>query len=80
VKGVGQRVRRLPPRTRRIVVTILAALLFVAAAFIVPVPGPFSVLLVLTGLTVLSWEFEWAKKLRSRACAKFDELKSKRNE
>ena len=77
MRDVGQRVKQLPPRTRRVIVAVVAGVLFLAAALIVPVPGPFSILLLVMGLTVLSWEFEFAQDLRSRAKAKLDQLKAK---
>lgn len=42
------------------------------------VPGP-GVLLVVAGLSVLSHEFEWARRLRERAHAEFQRLSRRRH-
>lgn len=66
----SQRTQQLPRTvvvrsTRRVAVAILGGFLiaFGLAAFVLPiVPG--AIPSILLGLTVLSWEFQWAKRAR----------------
>ena len=62
-------------QTRRIVILILGATLIAAGLALLPVPGPFSIPLILLGLTVLSWEFAWAKRLLYRIKSKVKDFK-----
>lgn len=52
--------------TRRVGVTVLGSVLIIGGIALIPLPGPFSLPLVFLGLTVLSWEFPWAKRLLFR--------------
>ncbi len=47
--------------TRRILVTVLGILMIAFAILIIPVPGPWSLLLNIGGLAVLSSEYDWAQ-------------------
>lgn len=50
-------------QTRRIVIAIVGGLIAavgIAGVFLPILPGP---LLILAGLTILSWEFYWARRL-----------------
>lgn len=58
------------------IVAVIAGFLFVLAALIVPVPGPFSILLFFMGVTVLSWEFEFAQRIRNRLKSKASEIQA----
>jgi phosphotransferase system glucose/maltose/N-acetylglucosamine-specific IIC component len=64
----GQPTRELPrvtaiKQTRRIVILVIGTTLIATSLALIVVPGPFSIPLFLLGLTVLSWEFAWAKRL-----------------
>jgi hypothetical protein len=57
--------RKLSPAelTKRIVLTVLGLLLMFTGAVITPIPGPWSLPLLLGGLAVLASEYDWAKDL-----------------
>lgn len=63
--------------TRRIVVSIAGATLIAGGLVLIPFPGPFTLPLLFLGLTVLSWEFHWAKRLLIQARTKVKELRTK---
>jgi uncharacterized protein (TIGR02611 family) len=50
-------------QTRRVLVLVLGAALMLAGLVLIIFPGPFSIPLFLLGLSVLSWEFPWAKRV-----------------
>ena len=58
--------------TKRIVLTVIGVLLVFTGAVITPIPGPWSLPILLAGLAVLASEYDWAKdvlewvKMRSR--------------
>jgi hypothetical protein len=62
------------------VVGVVAGVVFILAALAVPIPGPFSLLLSFVGLTVLSWEFEFARSLRKKVRSRVDRVRSKVSE
>ena len=64
--------------TRRIVVGVIGTTLVGAGLALLVLPGP-GILVVLAGLTVLSWEFKWAKRMLLKLKAKIRELKARRN-
>jgi hypothetical protein len=68
--------------TRRAIVTVIGLALFFGGLAIVPIPGPWSLPVMLAGLAVLSSEYDWAKDLlelvRSRARAAREKLKARR--
>lgn len=70
----------LTPARRRVVTGVIGALLIAGGAALSVVPGPFSIPLVLAGLTVLSWEFTWARTGRRWLVAKFHRFKQRRKE
>lgn len=53
----------VPQMFRRLGLTTLGAALIVAAILIIPLPGPWSFVLSIAGLAVLSREYDWAKDL-----------------
>jgi Putative transmembrane protein (PGPGW) len=55
--------RKLSPMqlTKRIVITAAGIVLVVAGAVITPIPGPWSLPLLLAGLAVLASEYDWAR-------------------
>jgi uncharacterized protein (TIGR02611 family) len=56
--------RGVAGHTRRVVVSIIGVMLIVIAAIIIPLPGPWSFVLTLGGLAILSSEYDWAKDVR----------------
>lgn len=65
-------------QTKRVVVGVVGGSLIVIAIVIVPIPGPWSIALTLVGLTILSWEFHWAKRLLFRLKTKVKALRARR--
>jgi len=65
-------------QTRRIVVLVLGCTLIAAGLALIVLPGPFSIPLVFLGLTVLSWEFAWAKRLLVSTKQKFKDFRDAR--
>jgi hypothetical protein len=55
--------RKLSPReiTKRVVLTVIGVLLMFTGAVITPIPGPWSLPILLAGLAVLASEYDWAK-------------------
>jgi uncharacterized protein (TIGR02611 family) len=51
-------------QTQRILITILGVLLIVVGIIITPLPGPWSLPLIIAGLAILSSEYDWAKDAR----------------
>jgi hypothetical protein len=72
-------IRRLSsPIVRKVVTGIIGALLLAAGVAITPLPGPFSIPLILAGVTVLSWEYPWAKRARQWTLDKFRNFRERR--
>ncbi len=57
---------RITRATRKILVTILGVTLLIGGVLLLVLPGPGLVVIIL-GLVVLSWEYEWAKHHLHRA-------------
>lgn len=55
--------RKLSPTeiTKRVVLTVIGVLLMFTGAVITPIPGPWSLPILLAGLAVLASEYDWAK-------------------
>ena len=53
----------VPQMVRRLALTALGAALVIAALLIIPLPGPWSFVISIAGLAVLSREYDWAKDL-----------------
>ncbi|CAN5693895.1 hypothetical protein BH24ACT26_BH24ACT26_12670 [soil metagenome] len=70
--------------TKRVIVTMVGLTLFFGGLAIVPIPGPWSLPLVLAGLAVLSSEYDWAKDAldwaKDRTRATREKLKARRAE
>lgn len=68
-------------QTRRVVVGILGGLVTGAGiALSLPgIPGP-GLLIVLGGLTILSWEFPWAKRLLLKVRNKIRQIRERRRD
>lgn len=78
-----RRTREMPrttaiKQTRRIVVLVLGCTLIAAGLALIVLPGPFSIPLVFLGLTVLSWEFAWAKRVLVSTKQKFKDFRDAR--
>ncbi|MDQ4142257.1 MAG: PGPGW domain-containing protein [Actinomycetota bacterium] len=65
-------------RTKRMVVSVIGTTLIVAGLVLVILPGPFTIPLILLGLTVLSWEFRWARRALLTARRKAKEVSSRK--
>lgn len=65
-------------QTRRLVVLIIGSTLIALGLSLIPLPGPFTIPLVILGLTVLSWEFSWAKRLLFTMRLKIKEMRARR--
>lgn len=65
-------------QTRRIAVAILGGLLVAVGLVFIPLPVVPGWVLVLAGLTVLSWEFYWARRLLEQSKAKLRSLRKRR--
>ena len=48
--------------TKRIVVFVVGVALFALGIALIPLPGPFSIPLMIAGLAVLATEYVWAEK------------------
>jgi hypothetical protein len=48
--------------TKRIVVFVIGVALFLLGIALIPLPGPFSIPLMIAGLAVLATEYVWAEK------------------
>ncbi|HVF12799.1 MAG TPA: PGPGW domain-containing protein [Actinomycetota bacterium] len=63
--------------TRRVVIGVIGTALVGVGIALLALPGP-GLLVILAGLTVLSWEFRWAKRMLVRFKTKIKELKARR--
>jgi uncharacterized protein (TIGR02611 family) len=48
--------------TKRLVVFVVGVALFVLGIVLIPLPGPFSIPLMIAGLAVLATEYVWAQR------------------
>ena len=48
--------------TKRVVVFVVGVALFVLGIALIPLPGPFSIPLMIAGLAVLATEYVWAQR------------------
>ena len=74
---VTQEKRSALGQTKRIVVTIIGVALIVFAGLIIPLPGPWSILLTIAGLAVLATEYDWAKDLSDFFKDKYEAARTK---
>ncbi|MEX2588440.1 MAG: PGPGW domain-containing protein [Actinomycetota bacterium] len=63
-------------QTRRLAVLVVGGSLITLGLALIVLPGPFTIPPVLLGLTILSWEFGWAKRLRYHLKAKAKQLRN----
>lgn len=64
--------------TRRILVAFVGGTFILAGLALIIFPGPWTIPLVLLGLTILSWEFQWAKRLLFKAKWRLKQIRSRR--
>ncbi|MDQ4094780.1 MAG: PGPGW domain-containing protein [Actinomycetota bacterium] len=74
---VTQERRNAIGQTKRIVVTIIGLALIVFATLIIPLPGPWSILLTIAGLAVLATEYDWAKDVSDYFKDKYEATRDK---
>jgi len=71
-------VRKTPAEmAKRIAITIVGVTLIIAAALIIPLPGPWSFFVVIAGLAILSSEYDWAKDLLEWTKERFQKVREK---
>ena len=67
--------RTITEHTKRLIVTIIGAVLFIGGIVMIPLPGPWSFPVIVGGLALLATEYDWADDLldwtkrRSKALA-----------
>src|SRR5687768_14656921 len=71
-KAVGRFIQR---SGKRIAVTVVGFVLLIVAALIIPVPGPWSILLAIVALSTLASEYVWARRLLAFAKLKTEQVK-----
>lgn len=71
-KAIGRFIQR---SGKRIAVTVVGFLLLILAAVIIPVPGPWSILLTVGALSILASEYVWARRLLNFAKQKAEQAK-----
>lgn len=69
--------RSISQQTRRMIVTIIGVALTITAVIIIPLPGPWSFVLALGALALLSSEYDWAQDLLAWTKERFDRAKAK---
>lgn len=70
--------RRTPrEQTKRITVTVLGIVMVLGGMIITPLPGPWSLPVIIGGLVVLSNEYDWAKDTLQWVRKNFEEAKAK---
>jgi hypothetical protein len=61
---VARHPKTIRDQTQRFLITILGVFLIVGGIIITPLPGPWSLPLIIAGLAILSSEYDWAKDAR----------------
>ena len=69
--------RSVSELTKRILVTVLGVAVIISALLIIPLPGPWSFLLVIAGLALLATEYDWAEDALDWSKAKYQAAKAK---
>ena len=71
-------VRKTPTEmVKRVVITVVGVAIVVGAVLVIPLPGPWSFLLTIGGLAILSQEYDWAKDLLEWTKERFQMVKAK---
>jgi uncharacterized protein (TIGR02611 family) len=63
--------------TKRVIVTAIGVVLVAGGILIVPLPGPWSLPIILGGLAVLSSEYDWAKDTLEWVKQRYQEVKNR---
>ena len=71
-KAVGRFIQR---SGKRIAVTVGGFVLLIVAALIIPVPGPWSILLAIVALSILASEYVWARRTLAFAKSKAEQVR-----
>ena len=71
-RAVGRFIQR---SGKRIAVTVAGFVLLIVAALIIPVPGPWSILLAIVALSILASEYVWARRLLAFAKRRTEQVK-----
>jgi uncharacterized protein (TIGR02611 family) len=61
---------------RRVGITVAGFVLLIVAAIIIPVPGPWSILLSIVALSILATEYVWAQRMLRFAKEKAEQAKN----
>lgn len=69
--------RSVADLTKRIIVTVLGAAMIIGAILIIPLPGPWSILVTIGGLAILASEYDWAEDALDWAKTKYQAAKDK---
>ena len=64
-------------KARRIIITIVGAALIIFALLIIPLPGPWSILISIGGFAILATEYDWAKDALEWFRKKYEQAKKK---
>jgi uncharacterized protein (TIGR02611 family) len=64
-------------QTRRLVIAVIGGIVLGAGLVLLVTPGP-GFLVVILGLTILSWEFSWAKRLLHQAKTQLKKMRAAR--
>jgi uncharacterized protein (TIGR02611 family) len=71
-------VRKTPAEmAKRAAITFVGAALVIGAILVIPLPGPWSFLISIGGLAILSQEYDWAKDLLEWTKERFQMVKAK---
>jgi uncharacterized protein (TIGR02611 family) len=62
---------------KRVAVTAIGFFLLIVAVVIIPVPGPWSILLTIVALSILATEYVWAERLLKTARQKAESAKNR---
>jgi hypothetical protein len=73
-KAIGQFIRK---SGKRIAITAIGFFLLIVAVVIIPVPGPWSILLAIGALSILASEYVWAERLLRTARQKAEQAKDR---
>jgi uncharacterized protein (TIGR02611 family) len=64
-------------QAKRIIITIVGAALIIFALLIIPLPGPWSILISIGGFAILAQEYDWAKDALEWFKTKYEQAKKK---
>lgn len=71
-------VRKTPAEMiKRVAITVVGIAMIIGAVLVIPLPGPWSFLITIAGLAILSREYDWAKDLLEWTRERFQTVKQK---